>query len=123
MNIARILLAAALASACSGAQAIDRDDAQAELAQATTAVQAAERDDAARYAPRDLDEAHAMLDTALRAVDARAWTDVAIYSERAKVSGDLASARSRQQRAEAATAEIRRSVDALQAGTLDGGLR
>jgi len=123
MNIAHTLLGAVLASACGLAQAIDRDDAQAELAQATTSVQAAERDDAARYAPVDLDEAHAMLDNALHAADARAWTDVAIYSERAKVSGELASARSRQQRAEAATAEIRRSVDALQAGNLDGGVR
>jgi hypothetical protein len=121
MNIARSLLLTALASTCCLAQAIDRDDAQSELAQATTAVQAAERDDAARYAPADLGEAHAMLDSAMHAADVRAWTDVAIYSQRAKVSGDLASARSRQQRAEAATAEIQRGLDALQAGTLNGG--
>ena len=117
------MLGTILAAACGLVQAIDRDDAQVELAQATTAVQAAERDDAARHAPADLDEAHAMLGTALRAADARAWTDVAIYAERAKVSGDLASARSRQRRAEAATAEIRRSVEALRADTLDGGVR
>jgi len=121
MNIARSFLLAALMPLCGLAQAIDRDDAQLELAQATTAVQAAERDDAARYASADLAEAHVMLDNALHAADVRAWTDVAIYSERAKVNGDLASARSRQQRAEAATAEIQRGLDALQAGTPNGG--
>jgi hypothetical protein len=121
MNMVRGLLLAALIPACGVAQAIDRDDAQLELAQATTAVQAAERDDAARYAPADLAEAHVMLDNALHAADVRAWRDVAVYSERAKVDGDLASARSRQHRAEASTAEIQRGLDALQAGTPTGG--
>jgi hypothetical protein len=121
MNATRCLLFAALALACGAAHAVDREDAQVELAQATTAVQTAERDDAGRYAPADLDEAHAMLSIAMRANDSREWMDVAIYAERAKVSGDLASARSRQQRAEAATAEIQRSVDALHAQITAGG--
>jgi hypothetical protein len=121
MNIVRSMLLASLVPICGSAQAIDRDDAQLELAQAATAVQAAERDDAARYAPADLAEAHAMLDNALHAADVRAWMDAAMYSERAKVNGDLASARSRQQRAEAATAEIQRGLDALQVGTPYGG--
>src|SRR5690348_17027821 len=121
MKFARNLLLATLIPICGSAQAIDRDDAQLELAQAATAVQAAERDDAARYASADLAEAHVMLDNAMHAADVRAWTDVAIYSERAKVNGDLASARARQQRAEAATDEIQRGLDALQAGTPDGG--
>ena len=95
------------------AVAVDHDTATLELTQAATAVQAAERDDAARYAPADLDQAHALLDSAQSAADGRNWTDVAIYSERAKVVGDLASSRARQHRAEAATVEIERSVDSL----------
>ena len=46
------------------AAAVDHDTATLELTQAVTAVQAAERDDAARYAPADLDQAHALLDSA-----------------------------------------------------------
>jgi hypothetical protein len=76
-------------------------------------VQTAERDDAARYAPADLDEAHAMLESARGALGTYAWNDAAMYAERAKVGGDLASARSRQRRAEAATAELQRSLDVL----------
>jgi hypothetical protein len=121
MNAIRYLFVAALAMGCGLAHAVDRDDAQMELAQATTAVQTAERDDAARYAPADFDEARAMLDTAQRAADSHEWTDVAIYAERAKVTGDLASARSRQHRAEAATAELQRSLDALHGELSAGG--
>jgi hypothetical protein len=103
-----------VALAVSGtAAAVDHNTATLELTQAATAVQAAERDDAARYAPTDLDQAHALLDSAQSASDARDWTGVAIYSERAKVVGDLATSRARQHRAEAATAEIERSVDSL----------
>jgi hypothetical protein len=103
----------ALALVAAPAFALDRGTAEVELAQAFSSVQAAERDDAAHYAAADLDEAHTMLDEARRAQDARAWTDVGIYAERAKVSGDLASARARQHRAESATAEIERSVETL----------
>ena len=112
MTRVRFLLFAALAVSGT-AFAIDKDAAQIELAQASSAVQAAERDDAAHYAPADFDEAHTMLASAQDAADGRNWTDAAIFAERAKVSGDLASARSRQHRAEAATAEIERSVDSL----------
>jgi hypothetical protein len=112
----RLLPLAALVAALAlsgSAFAVDHDTANIELTQAVTSVQGAERDDAARYAPADLDEAHAMLDSAQSAADSRNWTDTALYAERAKVTGDLASARSRQHRAEAATAEIERSVDTL----------
>ena len=112
MNRYRFLIVAALAVSGTAA-AVDHDTATLELTQAVTAVQAAERDDAARYAPADIDEAHAMLDSAQSAADNRNWTDVAIFAERAKVDGDLASSRARQHRAEAATAEIERSVDSL----------
>ncbi|MBA8885216.1 DUF4398 domain-containing protein [Dokdonella fugitiva] len=121
MSTPRLLFATALAASCSIAMAVDRDDAQLELAQAATAVQAAERDDAMRHAPADLDEAHATLAAAERAVDAREWEEAAWFAERAKVCGDLASARSRQRRAEAATDELQRSVDALRSG--NGGVR
>ena len=108
----RFPLLAALAVS-GAAAAVDRDTAQLELTQAVTAVQSAERDDAALYSPSDLDEAHAMLDSAQSASDHRDWDNVALYAERAKVTGDLASSRSRQHRAEAATAEIERTVDSL----------
>jgi len=117
----RFVFLAALAVS-GAAAAVDNDPAQLELTQAVTAVQTAERDDAARYAPADLDEAHAMLDSAQGAASAHAWTDTAIYAERAKVAGDLASSRSRQHRAEAATAEIERSVDSLR-NQVGGGVR
>ncbi|HEV7489968.1 MAG TPA: DUF4398 domain-containing protein [Rhodanobacteraceae bacterium] len=107
-----LLFIAALAVSGTAA-AVDHDTATLELTQAVTAVQAAERDDAARYAPTDLDQAHVLLDSAQSAADGRDWTDVAIYSERAKVVGDLASSRARQHRAEVATAEIQRTVDSL----------
>jgi hypothetical protein len=109
-----LILAAPMTSSAIAAS-VSRDTAELELTQAITAVQSAERDDALRYATTDLDEAHAMLDSAQRAADARDWTATATFAERAKVSGDLASARSRQHRAEAATAEIQESVDALRA--------
>jgi len=112
MTKSLVFLAAAL-FASGVAIAADRSDAEMQLAQAENAVQSAERDDAARYAVSDLDEARAMLRTAHVAYDSRAWTDSARYAERAKVSGVLAGARSRQQRAEIATTEIERSVSTL----------
>lgn len=118
------LASSAVATAGVAAAAmVDRSSAEVEFAQATTAVQAAERDDAARYAPVDLDEATTMLDAARQASERGAWTDLATYAERAKVAGDLASARARQQRAEAATAELQRSIDSLRARlSVPGGL-
>jgi hypothetical protein len=121
MRTAHILLMAAAFAVSATASAADRRDAELELSQALTAVQTAEREDGARYAPADLNEAQAMLATAQRAFDVRAWTDTAIYAERAKVSGDLTVARSRQHRAEVATAEIERSVDALRVRLPNGG--
>jgi len=121
MRTAHIFLMAAAFAVSATASAADRRDAELELSQALTAVQTAEREDGARYAPADLNEAQAMLVTAQRAFDARAWTDTAIYAERAKVSGDLTVARSRQHRAEFATAEIERSVDALRVRLPNGG--
>ena len=101
--------------------ALDRDAALMELVQSINAVEVAQRDVAARYAPAEFDEARVMLDTARRASDGRDWLEAATYAERAKVAGDLASAKSRQQRAESATAEIQRSLDALRASLSTSG--
>ena len=108
-----LLMLGALMASNAIAASVDRDTAELELTQAITAVQAAERDDALRYATAELDETHAMLASAQHAADARDWTAAATFAERAKVSGDLASARSRQHRAESSTAEIQESVDTL----------
>jgi hypothetical protein len=117
-----LMLVLALALCVPAAAAVvDRGSAELELAQAMTAMQAAERDDAARYAPADYDEAGAMLDAARQASARGAWTELATYAERAKVAADLASAKARRQRAEAATAEIQRSVDTLRAQLGPGG--
>jgi len=121
MRTSHVFLIAAAFAVCASAKAADRRDAELEMSQALTAVQTAEREDGARYAPADLNEAHAMLDNAQRAFDLRDWTGTAIYAERAKVSGDLTAARSRQHRAEVATAEIERSVDALHTRLPNGG--
>ncbi|MGH8171721.1 MAG: DUF4398 domain-containing protein [Rhodanobacteraceae bacterium] len=121
MKSSHALLMVAAFAVSTSAAAVDRRDAELELSQALTAVQAAEREDGARYAPGELGEAQGMLVSAQRAFDARAWTDTALYAERAKVSGDLTVARSRQHRAETATAEIERSVDALRVRLPNGG--
>jgi hypothetical protein len=114
MNRLRLLLLLIAALAMPGVAAtVDRDTAQLELTQAITSVQAADRDDAATYAPGELDEARVMLDSAQAAADRRDWTSTAVYAERAKMAGDLAASRSRQHRAEAATAEIERNVETL----------
>ena len=77
----RFFLVAALAVS-GAAAAVERDTAQLELTQALTAVQAAERDDAATYAPNDLGEAHAMLDSAQSAADACATISMRAASMR-----------------------------------------
>ena len=93
----------------------DRRTAELELAQAATAVQGAERADAIRWAGADIEAAHAELAAAQQAFDHDDWTRSAMAAEKAKVDGDLAAARSRQQRATAATREIEDSVRELRA--------
>ena len=102
-----------LASAPLVAHALDREDADLALAQAGTALQAAERADAAQYAIPDLGTAHGMLNQAQAAYDHRHWTDAVFAAENARADADLAAARSRQHRAEDATAEVERSVQTL----------
>lgn len=113
MKALSALVFAFLAGLPLAAAALDRDDADQAMTQAATAVQSAERDDAAQFAAPDLATAHAMLEHAQAAYDGRHWTDAVLAAENAKVDADLAAARSRQHRAEEATAQVERSVDAL----------
>jgi hypothetical protein len=92
------------------AQAIDRNDAELALVQATTALQNAERADADVNAPAEMQAARAMFASAQGAFERRAWLDSAMSAEKAKLDGDLAAARARQQRAREATAQIEASV-------------
>ena len=93
--------------------ASDRNDAELAMTQANTAVESAERADAAQFASADLGTAHDMLASAQGAYDHRDWTIAIIDAENAKADADLAAARSRQIRAEEATAEVERSVRSL----------
>lgn len=117
----RIVLSLILLLSCASAYAAERRDAELALAQASTAVQNAGRDDAATYAAADFATAQTNLAAATEAFEARAWTRSAIYAERARVDGDLAAARGRQFRAEAAAAELERSLDSLRAQIAVGG--
>lgn len=113
MNARIVSLALALGLAPLGAHAFDRKDADLALAQAATAVEGAERDDASRYAAADLASAHDMLNAAQAGYDSRHWADSVFHAENAKADADLAAARSRQMRAEQATAQVERSVESL----------
>jgi len=115
--------AAALALALPlGAGAIDRKDAELALAEAGTSIEAAERADAAQYAATELDTAHDMYANAQAAYEHRAWTDSVFDSDNAKADANLASARSRQHRAEATTNELEATVRSLrdELGTTGG---
>ena len=92
------------------AHAIDRNDAELALVQATTALQGAEHADADIHAPSEMQAARAMFAAAQGAFDRRAWLDSTMNAEKAKLDGDLATARARQQRASEATAQIEASV-------------
>ena len=105
---ATLLLALPLASFAS-----DRKDAELAMTQASTAVESAERADAAQFAGADLGTAHDMLASAQGAYDHHDWTIAIMDAENAKADADLAAARSRQIRAEEATAEVERSVRSL----------
>lgn len=93
--------------------AFDRGDAELAVTQAQTAIESAERNDAAQFAPPDLGAAQSMLAAAHAAYDRRSWIDAVFASENARVDAGLALARSRQHRAEQATAQVERSVDTL----------
>jgi len=93
--------------------ATDRRDAELAMTEANAAVESAERADAAQFAGADIGTAHDMLASAQNAYDHRDWTISIFDAENAKADADLAAARSRQLRAEEATAEVERSVRTL----------
>lgn len=98
---------------CGTAFASDHDKANVIYAKAQTAVQSAEAADAATYAPVDLNAAKSNLASANGAMDRHNWEEGAMSAEKAEVDANLASARSREKRATAATAEIEASVETL----------
>ena len=93
--------------------ATDRRDAELAMTEANAAVESAEHADAAQFASADIGTAHDMLASAQNAYDHRDWTISIFDAENAKADADLAAARSRQLRAEEATAEVDRSVRTL----------
>ena len=95
------------------ANAADRKDAELALTEAGTSVEAAERADAAQFATTDLNAAHDRLGNAQVAYDHHKWLDSVFSSGDAKADANLAAARARQHRAEAATAEIDATVRSL----------
>ena len=95
------------------ANAADRKDAELAITEAGTAIQSAERADAAQYAATDLNDAHDMLGGAQAAYDHHKWLESVFSSGNAKADANLAAARARQHRAEAATAEMETTVRSL----------
>jgi len=119
----KVLAAAMLLALPLISHAQDRKDAELAMTEAGASIDAAERADAAQFASTDLATAHNMLANAQGAYDHHHWTDSVFNAENAKADANLASARSREQRAEQATAEVERSVATLreQMGISDGG--
>jgi hypothetical protein len=95
------------------ANAVDRKDAELAITEAGTSVESAERADAAQYAATDLNDAHDMLGSAQAAYDHHKWLESVFSSGNAKADANLAAARARQHRAEAATAEMETTVRSL----------
>ncbi|MGA9333099.1 MAG: DUF4398 domain-containing protein [Rudaea sp.] len=106
--VALLMMTPALA-----AYAADRKDAQLAMTQADTAIESAEHADAATYAPTTLTTAHDMFTNAQAAYDHHGWLDCVFNAENATADANLATARSRQHRAQAATTEIETSVRSL----------
>lgn len=95
--------------------AATHEQAQLALERAHTAYEGAQQADAARDAPSAMNTARNMLIAADGAWERRNWTDAWLNAEKATVDANLASARSRQMRAEAATAEIEASLETVRA--------
>lgn len=114
MNIKSLVLIAAL-SLPGFAGAASRHDAELALTQAQGALDAAERAGAAEYALPDLTTARGSMANAAGLADRREWTDSMLASEKTSADANLAEARSRQARAEAATQEVEDAVRTLRA--------
>lgn len=107
-----LLLAAALPGI---GQAATHEQAQLALERAHTAYESAQQADATRDAPAAMNTARNMLTAADGAWERRNWTDSWLNAEKATVDANLASARSRQVRAEMATTEIEASLNTVRA--------
>ena len=105
-----LLLAAVWSTA---ALAANKDDARVALAQAQSAVQAAESADAGTAANIEMRAARENLAAAQGANERRQWNDSVLNAQKAIADANLASARSRQQRATSATNEIEASTETL----------
>ncbi|HET8941925.1 MAG TPA: DUF4398 domain-containing protein [Rudaea sp.] len=93
--------------------AVDRKDAQLAMTQADTAITSAEHADAAINAPTTLRTSRDMFANAQSAFDRRRWQESVFNAENATADANLATAQSRQHRAEAATAEIEAAVRSM----------
>jgi len=95
------------------AHAAGKKDAELALTEAGTAIEAAEHADAAQNAPADLRNAREVFAGAQNAFEHHDWTESVMDSEKARADADLAAARARQHRSEAATAEVEASIASM----------
>lgn len=106
-----VLLAAAWSTVAFAAT--KEQEARVAIAQAETAVEAAENADASTSANVELRAARDNLTAARGASERRKWGDSVLNAQKAAADAGLASARSRQARATAATSEIEASLETL----------
>jgi hypothetical protein len=97
------------------ADAATHDQAELALARAHTAVDTTQTADAARDAQSAYNDARNHLIAADGACERRNWSDCWYSADKAAADANLAGARSRQMRAEAATAEIEASLEVVRA--------
>ncbi|MGA9343211.1 MAG: hypothetical protein WBV61_12870 [Rhodanobacteraceae bacterium] len=97
------------------AVAATHDEADVAIAKAHTAIKAAETANAGTEAPGETNTAHNMMAAADGACERGNWTECLIKSENTVADSNLAVARSRQKRAETATAEIAEGLNTLRA--------
>jgi hypothetical protein len=91
----------------------DRGDAQTALTRAAGGVAAAERAGAAQASPAEASVAREQLMLAERACERRDWDDCERAAQRAYADGRLAESRTRQAKAESATASLQAAVETL----------
>jgi hypothetical protein len=113
MKLQAITLAATLV--LSGPAFAGHKDAELALTQARSAVAAADRAGAPATVPRDFHTARDSLAQAEGSFEDREWDDAELESHRARADARVAEARSRQVKAETATAEIQAAIDTLRA--------
>ncbi len=93
----------------------NRSDAETALTRATSGVAAAQRAGAPETSAVEMAAAHEQLMLANRSCERRDWDDCERAAYRAHADARLAEARSRQVKAETATAALKAAVDTLRA--------